>query len=70
MTSVPLVVHPCGNGALMPQVSCFMAGPGKAPLKHATSSHLRTFASPRSILQTILTAGNEGEGAGRSVASV
>lgn len=62
MTSVPLVVHPCGSGAQMPPTSCFMAGPGKAPLKPATSSHLRTSASPRSISQTTLTVGSEGEG--------
>lgn len=61
MTSVPSVVHPCGSEALMPQASCSMAGPVKAPLKCATSSHLRTFASPRNISQTILTVGREGE---------
>lgn len=48
----------------MPQASCFTAGPAKAPLKPATSSHLRIFASPRSILRTTLTVGNEGEGMG------
>lgn len=46
----------------MPQASCSMAGPGKVPLKPAISSHLRTFESPRSIWQTILTVGNGGEG--------
>lgn len=46
----------------MPRASCFTAGPGKAPSKLATSSHLRTSASPRSISPTILTVGNEGEG--------
>lgn len=65
MTSVPSGVRPCGSGVPMPQASCSTAGPARAPSKRATSSHLRTFASPRSILQTILTAGNEGEGAGR-----
>lgn len=44
----------------MLRASCFTAGPGKAPLKLATSSHLRTSASPRSIWQTILIVGNEG----------
>lgn len=64
MTSVPSVVRPCGSGAPMPRVSCSMAGPVKVPLKRATSSHLRTSASPRNISQTILTAGREGEGWG------
>lgn len=54
----------------MPQASCSMAGPAKAPLKPATSSRLRSFASPRSILRTTLTVGNEGEGMGGQVASV
>lgn len=39
-----------------------MSGPGKGPLKPDTSSHLKTSASRRSISQTILTVGNEGEG--------
>lgn len=61
-TSVPSAGCPCVSGVPRPRASCSMAGPGKAPLKLATSSHLRIFASPRSILRTILTVGSEGEG--------
>lgn len=62
VTSVPSVVHHYGNESQMPPASCSMSEPGKAPLKPDTSSHLKTSASPRSISQTILTVGNEGEG--------
>ena len=62
MTSVPSVVCLCASGAPMPRLSCSMAGAGKVPLKPATSSRLRTFVSPKSIWQTILTVGNGGEG--------
>lgn len=62
VTSVPSVVHLYGNGLQKPPASCSMPGPGKGPLKLDTSSHLKTSASPRSILQTISTVGNEGEG--------
>lgn len=47
-----------------------MSGPGKGPLKPDTSSHLKISASHRSISQTILTVGNEGEGDEGKLASV
>lgn len=70
VTSVPSVVHHYGNESQMPPANCSMSEPGKAPLKPDTSSHLKTSASPRSISQTILTIGNEGEGGEGKLASV
>ena len=62
MTSALLGVRPCGSGAATPRAHCSTAGPGRAPSKLATSSPLKTSASPRSISQTILTVGIAGEG--------
>ena len=61
-TSALSGVRPCGSGAATPRAHCSTAGPGRAPSKLATSSPLRTSASPRSISQTILTVGIAGEG--------